>query len=137
MREILHRAEGGDSRAMLAVDIFYYRSKKYIGAYFAVLGRVDAMVFTGGIGENAAPIRKRCCEGLAGLGIIMDDQKNTGSSGRLSELQEDGCPIKILVIPTDEELEIARQTVQRIQAEPIASCREPSSGPHGPEERRK
>jgi len=134
MREILHRAEGGDSRAMLAVDMFCYRIKKYIGAYFAALGRVDAVVFTGGIGENAASIRKRCCHGLAGLGIIMDDRKNAGSSGRLSEIQEDGCPIKILVIPTDEELEIARQTVQRIQTAPSESCRRPSSGPRGPEE---
>jgi len=134
MREILHLADGGDSRAMLAVDIFCYRIKKYIGAYFAVLGRVDAMVFTGGIGENAASIRKRCCQGLVGLGIIMDDQKNAGSSGRLSEIQVDGSPLKILVIPTDEELEIARQTVQRIQTEPVESCREPSSGLHGPEE---
>ena len=75
MREILHRAEGGDSRAMLAVDIFCYRIKKYIGAYFAALGQVDAIVFTGGIGENAASIRNRCCQGLAGLGIIMDGQK--------------------------------------------------------------
>jgi acetate kinase len=134
MREILHLADRGDSRAMLAVDMFCYRIKKYIGAYFAVLGRVDAMVFTGGIGENAASIRKRCGHGLAGLGIIMDDRKNAGSSGRLSEIQEDGCPIKILVIPTDEELEIARQTVQRIQTAPSESCRRPSSGPRGPEE---
>jgi acetate kinase len=64
----------------------------------------------------------------------MDDQKNAGSSGRLSEIQVDGSPLKILVIPTDEELEIARQTVQRIQTEPVESCREPSSGLHGPEE---
>jgi acetate kinase len=129
MREILPLADGGDSRAMLAVEIFCYRIKKYIGAYFAALGRVDAIVFTGGIGENAASIRNRCCQGLEGLGIIMDGRKNSESSGRLSEIQADGCPIKILVIPTNEELEIARQTVQRIQTEPVESCRRPLSGP--------
>jgi len=95
--------------------MFCYRIKKYIGAYFAVLGRVDAIVFTGGIGENAAAIRKHCADGLAALGIFVDDRKNEESSGKLSEIQGDGCPSKILVIPTDEELEIARQTVQRLQ----------------------
>jgi acetate kinase len=115
MREILHLASEGNPRAQLAIDMFCYRIKKYMGAYFAVLGRVDAIVFTAGIGENAASIRKRCCDGLAGLGIFVDDQKNAESCGKLSEIQGDGCPIKILVIPTDEELEIARQTVQRIQ----------------------
>ena len=115
MREIIRRASGGDSRAQLAIDMFCYRIKKYIGAYFAVLGRVDAIVFTGGIGENAAAIRKGCADGLAALGIFVDDRKNEESSGKLSEIQGDGCPSKILVIPTDEELEIARQTVQRLQ----------------------
>jgi len=134
MREILQLAGGGDRRAVLAVDMFCYRIKKYIGAYLAALGQVDAIVFTGGIGENAASIRERCCHGLARLGIIMDDQKNARSSGRLSEIQADGCPVKILVIPTDEELEIARQTVQRIQTEPVESCRKPSSRRHRPPE---
>jgi len=117
MREILGLASEGNSRAQLAIDMFCYRIKKYIGAYFTVLGRVDAIVFTGGIGENSAAIRKRCCQGLAGFGICLDDQKNEGPSGRLFETQQDGCPIKILVIPTDEELEIARQTVERIRLE--------------------
>jgi acetate kinase len=115
MREILRLASGGNPRAQLAIDMFCYRIKKYLGAYFAVLGRVDAIVFTGGIGEHAAAIRKQCCDDLAGLGIFVDDPKNEGSSGKLFEIQPDGCPIKILVIPTDEELEIARQTVERIR----------------------
>jgi acetate kinase len=115
MREILRLASGGNPRAQLAIDMFCYRIKKYLGAYFAVLGRVDAIVFTGGIGENAAAIRKQCCDDLAGLGIFVDDPKNEGSSDKLFEIQPDGCPIKILVIPTDEELEIARQTVERIR----------------------
>lgn len=118
MREILRLAENGDSRAQLAVDMFCYRTKKYIGAYCAVLGQVDAVVFTGGIGENAAPIRKGSCDGLAGLGIILDDQKNASTSGGAFEIQESRSLVKILVVPTNEELEIAQQTVERIRTAP-------------------
>jgi len=114
MREIIRLAEGGNQQAQLALDVYCYRIRKYIGAYFAVLGQVDALVFTGGIGENAALIRKRCCEELDGLGIILDDRKNQASSGKVSEIQADKSPVRILVIPTDEELEIAKQTCELI-----------------------
>jgi acetate kinase len=115
MREIIRRVTSGDEHAQLAIEIFCYRIKKYIGAYCAVLGQVDALVFTGGIGEHAALIRKGCCEDLDRLGIVIDNQKNEASSPGLSEIQKKTSAVKILVIPTNEELEIARQTVATIQ----------------------
>jgi acetate kinase len=114
MREIIRRSSSSDESAQLAIDMYCYRIKKYIGAYSAVLGRVDAIVFTGGIGENASLIRKLCCEGLDLLGIIIDNQRNEACSGELSEIQGEKSPVKILVIPTNEELEIAHQTYELI-----------------------
>ena len=76
-----------------------------------MLGRVDAVVFTGGIGENAAPIRKQCCQELEGLGITVDDGKNEKAYEEVLEIQRDGAPVKVLAIRTKEEREIAQQTV--------------------------
>jgi acetate kinase len=115
MREAERLAEEGDERAQLAIHMFCYRIKKYIGAYIAVLGGVDAIIFTGGIGENSSLIRKLACQGLAGLGIIIDMHKNKVESKDIREVQQDGSPVKVLVIPTNEELEIARQTVECIK----------------------
>lgn len=114
MREIMGLAEGGDDQAQLAIDMYCYRIKKYIGAYSAVLGRVDAIVFTGGIGENAAMVRKECCKGLDIFGIAVDDQKNESLSEGSLEIQTESSPVKVLVIPTNEELEIAQQTYELI-----------------------
>jgi acetate kinase len=111
MREILQMADRGESLARLAVELYCYRIKKYIGAYFAVLGRVDAVVFTGGIGENAAPIRKRCCQGLEGLGITVDEGKNREACAEVLEIQRDSGLVKVLAVRTNEEREIAEQTV--------------------------
>jgi len=111
MREILQMANRGEPLAQLALELYCYRIKKYIGAYLAVLGRVDAVVFTGGIGENAAPIRKQCCQGLEGLGITVDDGKNEKACEEVLEIQRDGAPVKVLAIRTKEEREIAQQTV--------------------------
>ncbi|MGE5284812.1 MAG: acetate kinase, partial [Actinomycetota bacterium] len=88
---------------------------KYIGAYFAVLGRVDALVFTGGIGENDAEVRRLACEGLDRLGITVDEARNGSPSPAPREIQREGMPVKVLVIPTDEELEIALLTVACIR----------------------
>ena len=115
MRETERLAEEGDERAQLAIHMFCYRIKKYIGAYSAVLGRVNAIVFTGGIGENSSLIRKRTCQELSGLGIAIDQHKNEVESRELREIQQEGSSVKVLVIPTNEELEIARQTVQCIK----------------------
>jgi acetate kinase len=115
MRAIGRLAGKGDEKAKLAIEMYCYRIKKYIGAYYAALGRVDALVFTGGIGENAADIRYRCCEGLSGITIEVDRNKNDRQSDSIFEIQKKSG-LKILVIPTNEELEIAEQTVQTIQS---------------------
>jgi len=114
MREILQMANRGDPQAQLALELYCYRIKKYLGAYFAVLGRLDAIVFTGGIGENAAPIRKQCCQGLEALGITVDDMKNEKAYEEVLEIQRDGAPIKVLAVRTNEEREIAQQTINAI-----------------------
>jgi acetate kinase len=116
MREAARLADEGDKRAQLAIDIYCYRLKKYIGAYCAVLGRVDAIVFTGGIGENSELIRSASCEGLSNLGIVMNEKKNDVGSGRECEIQDERSKVRILVIPTNEELEIADHTVRTITA---------------------
>jgi acetate kinase len=114
MRQIQQKAEEGDERAILALDMFCYRIKKYIGAYIAAVGRTDAIIFTGGIGENSASVRERTCSGLDTLGISLDLKKNSTVSSRVAEIQQDGAAVKVMVIATDEELEIARQTIETI-----------------------
>jgi acetate kinase len=111
MREIQDRAREGDARAELALEMFCYRVKKYIGAYYAALGSVDAIVFTGGIGENSAAVRAKSCDGLSGLGITLDERKNSAAAGGISEIHAAESRVKVLVIPTNEEREIAQQTV--------------------------
>ncbi|MEV7478982.1 acetate kinase [Streptomyces halstedii] len=110
MREILRRVEEGDERATLAFDIYIHRLKKYIGAYSAVLGRVDALVFTAGVGENSAPVREAAVAGLEGFGLAVDPERNTVRSGGPRLISPAGARVAVAVVPTDEELEIARQT---------------------------
>ena len=112
MRDVMAAAEAGNQRADLALEIFCYRIRKYIGAYTAVLGRVDGLVFTGGIGENAADIRRRACRGLEPMGYILDDARNAATDRRPRDVADDGSPHRILVIPTDEEMVIARDTAR-------------------------
>lgn len=107
MREIIAGAHDGNAQHQLAIDIFCYRVRKYIGAYTAVLGGLDAVVFTGGIGENAVAVRAKACEGLEVLGITLDEAKNAANETTIST-----GPVKVLVIPTNEELAIGRATVQ-------------------------
>ncbi len=115
MREVQQKAKAGDERARLAIDMYCYRIKKYIGAYFAVLGMVDALVFTAGIGEHSAQTRDLTCQGLAGFGIVVDPEKNRKQSDGPFDIQTESSSVKILVIPTDEELQIAQQTFAVIQ----------------------
>jgi acetate kinase len=110
MREVTRATREGNPRARLAIDIFCYRLRKYIGAYTAVLNRVDALVFTGGVGENAAHVRRQTCEGLEGLGYVMDVAHNAAGERGPRDLATVGSPKRILVIPTDEEVMIARDT---------------------------
>ena len=116
MRDIGRLAANGDKAAGLAIEMYCYRIKKYIGAYSAALGRIEALVFTGGIGENAADIRRRACAGLAQLGIEVDHPKNNAGKNGIFEIQSTKSSAAILVVPTDEELEIAEQTVHCIKA---------------------
>ena len=114
MRKIGELAAKGEAPARLAIEMYCYRIKKYIGAYHAILGHLDAVIFTGGIGENAGFIRAGVCENLAHLGIEMDPEKNNRRSKNAFEIQRENSPVRLLVIPTNEELEIAEQTVQCI-----------------------
>jgi acetate kinase len=116
MREIQSRAAAGDGEAALALELFCYRVKKYVGAYAAALGRVDAVVFTGGIGENSAVVRGKVCAGLENLGIILDAAENAHNAGTEALISREGSPVAILVIPTDEEAEIARQAMTVVAA---------------------
>ena len=115
MREILSRSEGGDDRAELAINMFAYRIKKYIGAYLAVLGGADAIIFTAGIGENSPEIRERSCANLAQLGLSIDPQRNGSSERGIREIQTADSAVRVLVVPTDEEFEIAERTLECIR----------------------
>lgn len=110
MREVLEKKKNNDPKATLAVNIYTYRIKKYIGAYFAAMGGLDTIIFTAGIGENAPEIRYLCCEGLKNLGIEIHPEKNKFSSDDVREIQSDTSRVKILVVPTNEELRIAQET---------------------------
>lgn len=114
MRDLLaERAENGDRRASLAIDIFCQRVKKYIGAYLAVLGQTDALVFTGGIGQFAAEIRQQICAEMNSLGLTLDPDLNKKAlADAPSKISAQSSPIEIWVIPTDEELLIARDVVR-------------------------
>ncbi|EGO65144.1 acetate/propionate family kinase [Acetonema longum] len=108
-RDIEGAADTGNERAQLAIDIFAYRVKKYIGSYVAAMGGVDAIVFTAGLGENSPDIRDKICNGLEFLGTRIDPAKNK-IRGKAQEISVDGAKVKIFVIPTNEELVIARDT---------------------------
>lgn len=110
MRKILQRRAEGDTQSEIAVQIYCYRIKKYIGAYMAVLGKIDGIIFTAGIGENAPEIRKMACERLDHLGLIIDVKKNDSAENTTREIQSSESKIKIMVIPTNEELKIAQET---------------------------
>ncbi|MEV3988970.1 acetate kinase [Streptomyces sp. NPDC049837] len=110
MREIRRRIDEGDERAQLAFDIYIHRLKKYIGAYYAVLGRVDAVAFTAGVGENAAPVREAAIAGLEELGLAVDAALNEVRSPEPRLISPEYARVAVAVVPTDEELEIARQT---------------------------
>jgi acetate kinase len=120
MRDLLDEEnEHQDRRAKLAIDIFCLRVKKYIGAYLAELGGTDAIVFTGGIGENAVTIRQRIMSGMQNLGIEIDDGLNAAMvGGKEGEISKHGSKIRTYVIPTNEELLIARDTVRCIKNAP-------------------
>ena len=112
LREISEKAEKGDENCTNALNLAAYRIRKYIGAYTAALNGLDAIVFTAGIGENSALMRKLACKNLTFLGINLDEDKNAIRSKNIREIQKEDTNVKILIIPTNEEIEIAKQSYQ-------------------------
>jgi acetate kinase len=110
-RKLHQMIESGHSSAQLAYDVFIHRLRKYIGGYLAVLGHTDVLTFTAGIGENDAVVRRDAVMGLAELGIVVDEDRNTAPDKGARRISTDGSPITVLVVPTNEELAIARDCV--------------------------
>lgn len=127
MREVLAARSKGNEQAALAVDAFVHRLRKYIGAYMAVLGKVDAIGFTGGIGENMPEVRARALDHLAPWGIHLDAGANEETIGREGRISTDDSRISVFVIPANEELVIARDTVRCVEDARLARFDEPSS----------
>jgi acetate kinase len=122
MRELqAELAEHDDRRVRLAIEIFCYRARKYIGAYLAAMGGADAVVFTGGIGENSPDVRARICTGMEWAGLCLDAARNQETIGREGKINSEDSKLLAYAIPTDEELLIARDTVRVILGEPHPS----------------
>lgn len=117
VREIERAAERGDKRAKIALEILAYRVKKYIGAYAAAMGGIDVIVFTAGIGENAAYIRSKICSGLKFLGVKLDERKNNNPKRWNGVISSDNSKVKVVVVPTRENLIIAREACEAIKKE--------------------
>lgn len=115
MREVWRRVDAGDQDARLAIDVYCHRLRKYVGAYYAVLRRVDAVVFTAGIGEHDARIRERALSGLERLGITLDPARNHAAGPPERVISADGSEVTVLVVPTDEGREIAARTLAVIR----------------------
>lgn len=117
MRELLHAAEGGNRRAELAVDMFCRRVRHYIGAYLAEMDGAEAVLFSGGIGENAPEVRRRICDGLSWFGVVLDEARNASmTGGACGEITTGESRLKVYVVPTNEELLIARETAAILDA---------------------
>jgi acetate kinase len=112
MREVQRRVRAGDRAAALALDVYCYRIRKYVGAYLAALGGADAIAFTAGVGENDPVVRARSLAGLERLGIVLDAARNEAGETVISA---DGSPVTVLVIATDEELEMATQAASLVR----------------------
>jgi len=115
MRAILARRAAGDATATLAFGVYCHRVRKYVGAYHAVLGRLDVIVFTGGVGEHAAPVRSACLDGLSMWGITVDAERNAGTGDGARVISPDGAPVAVCVVPTDEEAAIASETAELLR----------------------
>jgi acetate kinase len=114
LRDVKRKAADGDPAAKLAIDVYCHRIRKYVGAYYAVLGRVDAIVFTAGVGENDPRTRALSLAGLERLGIAVDEGRNVAEQNGERFVSPDGSEVAVLVIPTDEEIEIARQSLAAV-----------------------
>lgn len=116
MREILNAADAGEPRALVALKAYCYRIRKYIGAYFAAMGGLDTLLFTGGIGQGSAMVRALAVQGLAGMGIRLDDQRNRDARGfdEVCRISTDDSKVAVLVVPTDEERMMAREALRAL-----------------------
>ncbi|WP_336771891.1 acetate/propionate family kinase [Paenibacillus sp. MMO-58] len=117
MREIVEAMDEGDANAKLAFDMYTYRVRKYIGAYAAAMNGVDVILFTAGVGENSNVLRKAVCEGISFLGVELDEERNNIRSKEVREISTDASRVKVLVVPTNEELLIARDTYAIVKGE--------------------
>jgi acetate kinase len=117
MREVVGSMERGDKKAELALHLYTYRIRKYIGAYFAALGSLEVLIFTAGVGENSSYIREQCCRGLQKLGIRIDPERNNKPGEGVREISPPGSEVRVLVVPTNEELRIAQETKRVIESE--------------------
>jgi acetate kinase len=115
MRELMAASAKGDDQAKIAIDVFCYRIRRYIGAYTAAMGHVDALIFTGGIGENAPLVREKACERLGEMGFLVDPARNQSLVGKEGEISADSSRARVMVIPTNEELLIARDTFRCVR----------------------
>jgi acetate kinase len=111
-REVLAKRDDGDPRAALAFDVYCHRLRKYVGAYYAVLGTVDALIFTGGVGERSPDVREASLSGLDRLRIEVDGEANRADESRARDVARSGSDVRVLVVPTNEEWEIARQAAE-------------------------
>jgi acetate kinase len=115
-RDLDKAADEGNYRAKLALDVFNYKCKKYIGSYAAAMGGVDCIVFTAGIGENTVRVREDIIKGLEFLGIKIDPNKNnTKNNGSIRDISASDSRVKVLIVPTNEELVIARETLELVK----------------------
>ena len=121
MRDVLAGAEAGDERCKLALDLYAYRLKKYVGAYAAAMGGLDVLAFTAGIGENSPEIRAAVCQGLGFLGIELDAAINSAVRGVEREISAPGSRVRVLVVPTDESRLIAEETIAVVSREGAGS----------------
>ncbi len=117
LREVHRRIAAGDAAARQALEVYCHRIRKYVGAYAAVLGRLDALIFTAGVGENDTEVRRHVCQGLDILGIRLDAQRNATPSGGIRRISADDSRVDVLVVPTDEEREIARATAELLDSD--------------------
>ena len=117
LREIQAAAEQGNHRALLTLKVFAYRVRKYIGAYVAAMGGLDALVFTGGIGQGSVDVRSLACQGLSQMGIVLDDDKNRAADGfaGICDITSEDSKVRVLVVPADEERMIARETLRALE----------------------
>jgi len=128
MRVLLHELEDHDDRRVrVAIEVFCYRARKYIGSFLACMGGADAIIFTGGIGENSPAIRQRICQGLEWVGLKLDNDRNDAAIGSETQITTDDSTLHALVIPTDEELLIARDTFHCITGDTVDSQPQQSS----------